>query len=425
MRARYSVIRAFGLSECGYLSNGLNPTMKRTLLILLLQAITFPSISQLSLSPSARISAITCGPSQAELYTAFGHSAFRVYDSAQHLDVVFNYGIFDFNQPHFYLNFTRGYLYYKVAAYDYRDFQFDYLADNRFVHEQVLNFTPAQNQKVFEFLRDNIQPGNETYRYDYFYNNCATKIRDVLIEVFGDSIGFDYSHIKTQYTIRQLTDLYIKEQQPWGDLGIDICLGLPMDKQASPFDYMFLPDYIESCFDHAYIKRGDQQIPLVKSKFDNKALIHREWTPEENSFQVRPLTVMLGFMSICILLALFDLKRNKLTNVFDIITLVVTGLLGVLLIVLWFFTDHAAAAKNFNLLWAFPLNIVAAFLLRRNSKLIKNYFLFIGVMMTATLLLYKVLPQQLHYALIPLIIGLIIRSFTQYWIRRKRLTTGL
>jgi hypothetical protein len=105
--------------------------------------------------------------------------------------------------------------------------------------------------------------------------------------------------------------------------------------------------------------------------------------------------------------------------------MVITGLLGVLLAVLWFFTDHAAAAKNYNLLWAFPLNIVAAFLLRKNSQLVKTYFLFLGIMMTATLLLYKIIPQQIHYALIPLIIGLIVRSFTQYWIRRKKSATVL
>jgi Domain of unknown function (DUF4105) len=419
MTARYSVISAFGLLECGYLSNGLNHAMKRTLFALILLLLAFPGFSQLSLSPAAQISAITCGPSQSQLYTAFGHSAFRVYDSAQNLDVVFNYGIFDFDQPYFYLNFTRGYLYYKVAAYDYRDFQYGYLVENRFIHEQVLNLTPDQNQKLFDFLRNNIQPGNEKYRYDYFYNNCATKIRDVVIEVFGDSVRFDYSHIKTNYSIRELTDLYIEKQQPWGDLGIDICLGLPMDKKASPSEYMFLPDYIESCFDHAYIKRDGAEVPLVKSKIDEKALIHTEWEPEQSTFYVHPQTVMLIFVGICILITLFDLKRNKLTNLFDLMTLVVTGLLGVLLTILWLFTDHAAAARNFNLIWAFPVNLVAAFLLRRNSPIIRNYFLFLGIVLTLTLILFKVIPQDIHYALIPMIVGLAVRAFTQYWIRRK------
>lgn len=400
--------------------------MKRFLVAFLLSLSALPGFAQIKLSPSARISAITCGPGQEELYSAFGHSAFRVYDSLQHLDIVFNYGIFDFDQPYFYLNFTRGYLYYKVAAYDYRDFQYGYLARQRFIHEQILNLSPEQNQKLFDFLVNNVQPGNESYRYDYFYNNCATKLRDVLITVFGDALEFDYSHIKTQHTIRDLTDLYIQEQQPWGDLGIDICLGLPMDKVATPYEYMFLPDYIESCFDHARIKQNGESIPLVKQKVDDKSLIHSEWEPAQPSFYIHPLTAMLVFMVVCFLLCAFDLKRQKLSNWFDIFTLSITGILGLLLTVLWFFTDHAAAAKNFNLLWAFPFNLAVAMFVRRSQAWVMYYFLFLAVLMLLTVVFYKLLPQEIHYALIPFMLGLVARFATQYWIRKKRIVaTGL
>jgi len=399
--------------------------MKRILVALLLSLSALPGFAQIKLSPSATISAITCGPGQDELYSAFGHSAFRVRDSIQHLDIVFNYGIFDFDQPYFYLNFTRGYLYYKVAAYDYQDFQYGYLSRQRFIHEQVLNLTPKQNQDLFRFLVNNVQPGNESYRYDYFYNNCATKIRDVLIEVFGEDLKFDYAHIQTRYSIRDLTDLYIEEQQPWGDLGIDICLGLPMDKVASPFEYMFLPEYIESCFDHASIKNNGVLVPLVKKKVDDKSLITSEWVADQSSFYIHPLTAMISFMVICILLSLIDLKRNKLSNWFDIVTLSITGLLGLLLTILWFFTDHAAAAKNFNLLWAFPLNIIVAMFVRRNQPWLLYYFIFIGALMTFTVVFYKLLPQHIHYTLIPLMTGLIARAATQCWIRKKNLVKGL
>src|SRR6185369_1125225 len=183
------------------------------------------------LSPNAQVSIITFGPGQAELYSAFGHSAIRLYDSIQGVDVGFNYGVFNFDQPHFYLNFARGYLYYKVDAYPYPLFRDYYINHNRFVHEQVLNLTPEQKQKVADYLFWNMQPQNQTYRYDYFYNNCATKIRDVLKSSLKGEILFDSTFIKTNYTIRDLTDLYLG-QQPWGDLGIDIGLGLPMDKKA-------------------------------------------------------------------------------------------------------------------------------------------------------------------------------------------------
>ena len=105
------------------------------------------------------------------------------------------------------------------------------------------------------------QPQNATYRYDYFYNNCATKVRDVFVELFQEKLNFNGSYVTTSYTIRDLTDIYLV-QQPWGDLGIDICLGLPMDKKLTPFEYMFLPDYIESGFEHATINGK----PIVKEK---------------------------------------------------------------------------------------------------------------------------------------------------------------
>ena len=221
------------------------------------------SAQQIQLSENTHISVITCAPFQGELYSAFGHSAIRVYDPVQRIDYAYNYGTFDFNQPNFYLNFTKGRLLYRLAVQPYPQFRYTYLYYNRWVHEQVIDLTQEQKQKLFDYLQWNAQPENQEYFYDYFYNNCATKIRDVFIEVLGEKIKFDESFITTDYTIRDLTDLYLKKQ-PWGDLGIDICLGLPMDKKATPYDYMFLPDYIESSFNHATIITENGSMPLVK-----------------------------------------------------------------------------------------------------------------------------------------------------------------
>ena len=226
--------------------------MRGFLLAVSLVALPVILQAQRTLSPDATISVITCGPWQGELYSAFGHSALRVYDPSQQINDAYNYGVFDFDQPNFYLNFAKGSSYYKLAVWDYQGFVNMYIYDNRFVHEQILNLTPAQKQKVYDFLQWNALPDNRFYRYDYFYDNCATRIRDVFVNVFQDSVVFDGSYVQTNYTIRELTDLYLQDQ-PWGDLGIDICLGLHMDKTADPYEYMFLPDYIESAFDHATI----------------------------------------------------------------------------------------------------------------------------------------------------------------------------
>ena len=152
---------------------------------------------QQQLSTRAAISLITCGPGQSEVFLAFGHSAIRVYDPENGIDYVYNYGVFDFNQPNFYINYTRGLLLFKLGVYLYPDFLNAYIEDNRWVHEQVLNLTPTQAQAIFNYLEWNALPENQTYRYDYFYNNCSSKVRDVFADVLGDSLRFDGAYITT------------------------------------------------------------------------------------------------------------------------------------------------------------------------------------------------------------------------------------
>lgn len=377
----------------------------RKIVILTLLLASLCSYSQnLTLTDSARVSIITCGPYKNELYAAFGHSAIRVYDPVLKIDLAYNYGVFDFDQPNFYLNFARGYLYYKLGVYPYPLFRDYYISYNRFVHEQILDLPAEQKQKVFDYLQWNARPENQTYRYDYFYNNCATKIRDVLAEVLQGQIKFDGSFIKTDYTIRELTDLYLSPQ-PWGDLGIDICLGLPMDKTAIPYEYMFLPDYIESSFDHATLSSH----PVVKQKIS----VYEE-IPEEIPFSFfHPWIVFGVFLLFTTGLTYYDWKRKTLSTWFDVTVFSVVGWIGVLLLLLWTATDHQAAAKNFNLLWAFPLHAIAGILLLKKSpqRWLVKYFSGVAILLVVTLAFWFFLPQQLNVFLIPIIIAIIIRSW--------------
>lgn len=356
------------------------------------------------LSEQAEISVITCGPYQGELYSAFGHSAIRVYDPANQTDLAFNWGVFDFDQPNFYLNFARGFLYYKLGVYSYPHFRDHYVSYNRYVHEQVLDLNSFQKQKLFDYLEWNARPENVNYRYDYFYNNCATKVRDVFVEVFKDSVTFDGSYVTTDYTIRDLTDIYLKHQ-PWGDLGIDICLGLPMDKRATPYEYMYLPDYIESGFDHATLNNK----PIIK----NKIIAYQSMPEQIPSSILHPWVVFGLFLIVTAAISLYDWKRKKLSKWFDITLFSIVGWVGVLLLLLWIATDHQAAARNFNLLWAFPLHAIAAIVLikKGSQPLLFKYFLGTAILLVATLVFWFFLPQQLNVFLLPVVVALLIRSW--------------
>jgi hypothetical protein len=385
--------------------------MKKFLWLFILIATT----SKAQLSDEAYISVLTCGPYQEELYSAFGHSAFRIFDPVKGIDVACNYGMFDFSQPNFYLNFALGNNLYMLGIEDYQRFESRYIRENRFIHEQILNLTNDQKQKLFAYLQRNALPENASYYYDYFYNNCSTKIRDVLREALGDDVKFDESYITTDMTIRELTDLYIKKQQPWGDLGIDICLGLPMDKKAAPLEYMFLPDYVESGFDRASVSQNGSIVPLVKEKRMNYE--ERELDPEKGLPHPLYLTGIIALLALA--LTVRDFRKQKLSNGFDIALFTTTGLLGILLALLWFVTNHQAAAKNFNLLWAFPLHFVAAIAMIKSRRWLKNYFLFTTILTVITLLSWPFLPQQLHYALIPFVAAIGIRAFAQYYFRKE------
>jgi hypothetical protein len=385
--------------------------MKRILIVLLL--VPFLSIGQnFRLSEQAEISVITCGPFQGELYSAFGHSAFRVHDPQHGYDAAYNYGVFNFNQPNFYLNFARGYLYYQLGLYDYQSFEDHYVSQDRYVHEQVLNLSVEQKQKLFDYLQWNSLPQNRHYRYDYFYNNCATKMRDVVEHVLGEEIRFDGSYVTTSYTIRELTDIYLKEQ-PWGDLGIDICLGLPMDKQATPYEYMFLPDYVESGFDHAFIRRNGEEVPAVKSK--NIIFDSREQVAKRRIYT--PLIVFSAIFLVALFFTFRDLRQSRLTKWFDILLFGVTGAIGMLLFFLWFFTDHQAAANNLNIIWALPLHLAAVIAFLNNPRWLKFYFGATTVLSLALLVVWFALPQNLHYALIPVVMSQGVRAFTEYKLR--------
>jgi len=369
--------------------------------------------AQVRLSEHAEISVVTCGPSIEEVYSAFGHSAFRVYDPVNRIDYVYNYGVFDFDKPNFYLNFARGENLYQLGVYDYRRFEYSYILENRYIHQQLLNLDGEEKQKLFDFLQWNALPENMEYLYDYFYDNCATKIPEVVLEVFGEAVDFDGSYIKTDYTFRELTDFYLRVH-PWGDLGIDVGLGLPTDKVATPYEYMFLPEYVESGFAHAKILHDGVNEPLVR-----ETTVIYESKPEDYSFPLfHPLVLFFLFLLLTLFISYRDTRRKRLSMRFDAGLFAFTGITGTLLLLLWLATTHHASAKNFNLLWALPTHVVAVTAFTRHPRWLEKYFLVVAILMTLLVVSWPVLPQKLHYSLIPFVASLGIRAYLQYRLRK-------
>ncbi|MBC8110331.1 MAG: DUF4105 domain-containing protein, partial [Verrucomicrobia bacterium] len=200
------------------------------------------SLAAQNLSENAQISLITIAPGD-ELYSGFGHSALHVYDPNTGMDKSYNYGTFDFRAKGFYVKFVRGQLDYMLSVGELgRELIYWGEAENRQVTQQILNLSAEQKNRLYQFLEKNALPENKFYRYDFFYDNCSTRIRDALQKTIGESLKFNPTTDKEK-SFRDLTDEYLLPTKKWEDLGIDVALGLRTDKIATPYEYMFLPDY--------------------------------------------------------------------------------------------------------------------------------------------------------------------------------------
>ncbi len=362
-----------------------------------------------TLSPAAEISILTFGPGENELYSAFGHSAIRVYDPVNNFDVAYNYGTFDFNQPNFYLNFAKGYLVYKLSVQDYRRLKAYYIYHNRSITEQVLNLSLEQKQQVVDFLQYNARPENADYYYDYFYDNCATRIGDAFVTALGDDFRFNEDFVEEPgLTIRTLTDRYSAVYFPWGKLGIDLCLGLPMDKQLTNMQYTYLPDYVFKAFAKAEINQKGQWLPVVRST--REVFVASEAGKKPPLFT--PKLVFWSFWLLVFVVSIWARNKGYSLRGFDFLLFLIIGLLGLFLLLLWLATDHAAAARNLNLLWAWPTHLLAAFFLFRKTKprWVNRYLLMTAVTGLLLVVFWPMVPQALNHGLIPVVLVIITRS---------------
>ncbi|MCG2430140.1 DUF4105 domain-containing protein [Aequorivita xiaoshiensis] len=391
--------------------------MKNYIVLLLLFFSVSVNAQFAQLSETSEISIITIGPG-AELYDKFGHSAFRIQDSINGMDVVFNYGEYDFNTPNFYLKFAQGKLLYQLGVDYYKNFYPRYVAQNRWMKEQVLNLTHSEKQELSDFLWNNARPENKKYKYDFFYDNCATKMRDVLWIVLGKQLEFNDDHITEELTFRQLIQLNL-EANSWGSLGIDTALGAIIDTKAKPIEYQFLPEYVFQGAANAYINRNGEKVSLVKT---TNSLYENTPTPSQSNFFLSPLFIFGLIGALIIFITYRDFKTNKRSRYLDLIIFLSTGIIGILLFLLWFATDHSATANNYNLLWAFPISIfvIVAVAKKDISPNMKRYFMLLLVLLSLLTLHWITGVQVFAIGLLPLLIALAIRYiFLVYYLGKK------
>jgi Domain of unknown function (DUF4105) len=390
--------------------------MKRTVLLVSMFLLSLAVRSQEnSDSCSLEISLLTCKPG-ADLYSLFGHTAIRVVDTKRGIDVVYNYGTFDDSDPAFYLKFMRGIMRYSLSAETTENFMQEYEYGHRGVTAQVLNLGCDEKNKLFQALRKNTLEENRYYDYFFQNDNCTTRAGVMIESQAGDSLHFKNilpDNLHSKLTYRDLIHEYLRrEAATWSEFGIDLFLGTNLDKKVSNMDAIhFLPDYLFKGLDSAVLRNK----PLVSSK---KTLLDFP-DIEKKAGPFRPLSVFEFIFLMTILLFIFNSAPRvaKTLLFFDIIFFTLLGLLGVLMLLMWFGRIDDVCRNNLNICWALPTHLVAVFFIRKKTSWVKYYFLVTAIIAALLVAGFPWWPQRLNPAVLPLLGIILFRGYWQFQIR--------
>ena len=299
-------------------------------------------ITQPLKADNSRVSLLTCSPGE-EVYALFGHTALRYTNPDKGIDLVFNYGIFNFDTPNFVWRFILGKTDYIVSATPYPYFLYEYHMRGSGVTEQMLTLDSLQKEELYKALITNCQPQNRTYRYNYFYNNCTTKVRDKIEE---QASNITYTGNTQAQTIREALSQYTAVQ-PWTAFGINLLLGADVDKPATREVLQFLPQYLKNDFSTANIN----DTPLVST---TKELLQPQ-AKKKSLNHFTPFNSALLTLLFTMIIMLCEVRSRKLFWGYDTLMLLIQGTAGVILLFLALFSQHPAVDSNYLLLWINPL----------------------------------------------------------------------
>jgi len=364
----------------------------RKLIIVLALVCSISNLFAFDFSKDVKISILTCAQGS-ELYSLFGHTAIRIQDSDK--DVVFNYGTFDFNTPDFYYKYVKGLLPYKLSAQNYSNFINSYQEEKRTVYSQTLDLDNQQKQEIIKLLTENYKPENKYYLYNFLYDNCTTRVRDIIQKAIPYQINWSIKMDNKNFW--NLLDEYLNAS-PWAQWGIHSILGQHGKNKPTIVQKMFLPDYLMEGINFASYKKESEIRPIRLS--NNAEILYKAPQLEKNNnWYFHPIFIFIIFSIIFIVL--YELTRKKwiITSAATIIYLFTT-ILGLLIIFLGGFTAHPMTAPNWNILWAIPLNIcIIPFLyFKKIPIVIQWYLLLYSLILLVSIPLWFILMPALPLA---------------------------
>lgn len=354
-------------------------------------------------SSYAEIYLITCGPGT-ETYSVYGHSALRVIIPEKNTDYVYNWGVFDFNTPNFAWKFAKGRLNYLLGVATFKGFLQGYFFEQRIVYSQRINLDSLETERLLLLINENLKPENISYRYDFFYDDCSTRIRDLLEKSIGDKMLYPPVESGEIPTFRDMVGKY-QSPFPWLKFGIDLIMGSTSDRKAPFRDRMFLPIDMKDGLSETVINRNGSMIPLLQNP---EVILDFDPPKVQKTFFIRPVFV---FTLILLLVMIFSgvVKNRRIIKLTDIMIFSVFSILAILMIFFNFFTDHPQMEWNLNIVWLNPVIIICLACLATNRNGLM-WFRILFYISGSFLILKFIMPQEFSIDFLPLILILLVRS---------------
>ena len=320
------------------------------------------SDSVLTHMDSVRFSLITCGPGE-EIYSLYGHTALRYQDFSTGEDLVINYGIFSFQQKFFILRFMFGITDYQMDIEPFLMFRAQYAAEGRWVKEQTLNLTRQEKWSILNALALNSRPENRIYRYNYFYNNCTTKVRDLIFANLSRTTNYSTLCNNTHEDVTFRSSIHQwNENHRWSRFGKDLLLGVLADKQISYADREFLPDTLRKDFGEIKVSDGKTTQNLVSSTHYLLKADSRNSASDTSSIwdTLTPTVLFAFFLVLTFIVCAIEYKCNKKLWFFDLVWLTLSGLAGLALFIM-IFSKHPTVSLNLQILLLNPINLLMVY----------------------------------------------------------------
>ena len=305
-----------------------------------------------------QISLLTCSPSK-EVWAQYGHTAIRYYDKESGEDLAINYGIFSLDQTYFIPRFVLGMTDYRMGVQPMDMFLAQYSYEGRGVVEQVLNLSAEDKEVIYKALQENMKPENVVYRYNYFFDNCTTRARDMLVNHLHGKVV--YPPAEEDATFRSMIHKWNNKYE-WSQFGEDLLLGVNADRKTTKSEQQFLPENLRSDFDKA---KYNGKL-LVK---ETNVLLDAETEVVEPVFPLSPLSVALIFAVISLVMMLFSYRRQQVYWAWDLALMLTSGLMGIIFFVM-IFSQHPCVSLNFILLFFNPLPLFFLYSTIKKKKVI-------------------------------------------------------